>query len=361
MASAYLVEVQTSSGTYRLRTPVSMATFLEHARQPTNGVTMPTRFAPQQSGLNYLTEGGQETEIMYKYGFDLPHFAVFPLLDDPRAVAELRAMYERYLDTAAAHAFGVIMGGFDYRASPDWAALLGYSSATLAEMQLRCIDFLRDVSRPYGGQVPVVKYAGIVGPRGDAYELNRTITAEEAEEYHGVQVATLARSGVDLVEAMTFNDVPEVVGLSRAAARAGLPLAVSFTLDNSTRRLASGLTLKDAIESIDAQTGEDRPAFYGINCSHPLEFAPAIEPGTWFERVRCLRPNAAMMDKMSLCTLGHLEAGDPEQLGQLMGELADKYPHIDIWGGCCGTWDTHLDNIARNVVSVRGKQVPDYA
>ena len=38
-------------------------------------------FPAQQAVLNYLTEGGQETEIMYKYGFDLPHFAMFPLLD----------------------------------------------------------------------------------------------------------------------------------------------------------------------------------------------------------------------------------------------------------------------------------------
>ena len=49
-------------------------------------------FPKQQPGLNYLTEGGQETEIMYKYGFDLPHFAMFPLLDDPHAVSELRGM-----------------------------------------------------------------------------------------------------------------------------------------------------------------------------------------------------------------------------------------------------------------------------
>lgn len=56
-----------------------------------------------------------------------------------------------------------------------------------------------------------------------------------------------------------------------------------------------------------------------------------------------------MMDKISLCTLGHLESGDPPELGRLMGDVARKYPHIDIWGGCCGTWDEHLDEIARNV------------
>ncbi len=314
---------------------------------------MPAEFPTQQPGVNYLTEGGQETEIMYKYGFDLPHFAMFPLLDNPRAVAELRGMYGRYLDTAALHGFGVIVGGLDYRASPDWASLLGYSRESLAEMQLRAIDFLHDMAGPYEGQVPALMYAGIIGPRGDAYEANRTITAEESEEYHSEQLATLARARVDLVEAMTFNSVPEVIGLARAAARVGLPLSVLFTLDNATSRLNTGPTLKDAIETIDAQTGGDRPTFYGINCSHPLEFMPAIEPGTWFERVRVLRPNAAMMDKISLCTLGHLEVGDPAYLGELMGGLARQHPHIDMWGGCCGTWETHLDEIARNVRAAR--------
>jgi len=201
---------------------------------------MSAEFPTQQPGVNFLTEGGQETEILYKYGFDLPHFAMFPLLDNPRAVAELRGMYGRYLDTAARHGFGVVVGGLDYRASPDWGSLLGYSRESLAEMQLRAIDFLREIAGPYAGQVPALKYAGIVGPRGDAYQINQTITAEEAEVYHGEQLATLARAGVDLVEAMTFNSVPEVIGLARAAARAGLPLSVSFTLDNATRRLVSG-------------------------------------------------------------------------------------------------------------------------
>ena len=123
-------------------------------------------FPAQQPGLNYLTEGGQETEILYKYGFDLPQFAMYPLLDNPRAMSELRGMYTRYLDTAARHGFGVIIGGLDYRASPDWGSLLGYSREALADAQMRAIGFLRDVARPYEGQVPALMYAGIVGPRG---------------------------------------------------------------------------------------------------------------------------------------------------------------------------------------------------
>ena len=290
---------------------------------------------------------------MYKHGFDLPEFAMFPLLDNPDAVARLREMYRAYLDTAARHGFGVIVGGLDYRASPDWAGRLGYSNERLADMQLRSIGFLHELAAPYEGQVPSILFAGVVGPRGDAYEVNATITAEAAEEYHAVQIATLVRAGVDLVEALTFNSVAESVGVARAAARAGLPLSVSYIIDRETGRLSSGPSLKEAIESVDELAGADRPEFYGINCSHPLEFMPALEPGDWIQRLRMLRPNAVAADKIALCTLGHLEQGDHVALGVLMGDLARRYPRIDIWGGCCGTWDLHFEEIASNVRAAR--------
>ena len=310
---------------------------------------MRRRLAPQAAGTHFLTEGGQETEVMYRFGHELPEFAMYPLLDRPEAMAALTGMYQRYLEVAARAGFSVLMGGLDYRASPDWGAKLGYSPEALAQAQLRCIEFLRTVAAPFRARIPQILISGVAGPRGDAYSLNATITAQAAEEYHLVQLRTLAQAGVDLVTAMTFNSVPEAIGVARAAARVNLPLIVSFTLDSGTTRLKSGPTLREAIETTDREAGEAKPDFYGINCSHPLEFVPAMEPGDWIERVRMLRPNASAMDKIALCKIGHLEEGDPEDLGRRMGELAGRYPHIDVWGGCCGTWDTHLEQIARQV------------
>ena len=95
--------------------------------------------------------------------------------------------------------------------------------------------------------------AGIVGPRGDAYQRNETITAEAAEAYHATQLATLRRAGADLAEAMTFNNVEEAIGLARAAREAGLPLGILFTLDSDSR-LAGGPTLREAVERVDDAT-----------------------------------------------------------------------------------------------------------
>jgi len=148
---------------------------------------------------------------------------------------------------------------------------------------------------------------------------------------------------------MTFNNVPEAVGVARAAAKAGLPLSLSFMVD-SAGRLLTGPSLKDAVQAVDEQAGDARPDFYGINCSHPVEFEPALAAGgPWRERVRGLRPNAALAEKQALCQIGHLEAGDPVALGAHVGALAQRFAHIDVWGGCCGTWDVHLRAIARQL------------
>jgi S-methylmethionine-dependent homocysteine/selenocysteine methylase len=305
-------------------------------------------FPESQPGVLYLTEGGQETELMYKHGHELPEFAMYPLLDDRRAMADLTEMYTRYLEVAATHQLVALMGGLDYRASPDWASKLGISADGLAELQLRSIEFLREVARPFQGQVPEILIAGTIGPRGDAYGQDQTITAEEAEEYHAVQIETLRQAGVDHLSAMTFNSVPEGVGVARAAAKAELPLSLSFVVD-PTGRLRTGPSVREAVEAVDEQTDDARPDFYGINCAHPVEFEPALEDGPWLERLRALRPNASMADKQSLCRIGHLEAGDPELLGAEMAGIVRRLPQIDVVGGCCGTWDDHLSAIARQL------------
>jgi len=306
-------------------------------------------FPPQQKGRLYLTEGGTETELLYKYGFDLPHFALFPLLDNPRAVSKLREMFRSYLEVAARHEMCALMGGLDYRASPDWGELLGYSPQGLAEANLRSIEFLREIASEYVSDIPDILIQGLIGPRGDAYERTASITESEAEDYHSVQLETLKSANVDLALAITFNNIPESIGVARAAARIGVPLAISLFLD-STSKLSSGPSLVEAITAIDRETDQS-PEFYLVNCCHPVEYEPALEPGGWINRVRGVRPNASRMEKMALCQIGHLEDGDPEELGELCGDLARRYPHMDIWGGCCGTWSLHLDEIARNVLT----------
>ena len=308
------------------------------------------KFPQQKKGRFYFSEGGTETEVMYKHGFELPQFAMFPLLEDAKAVSTLQRMYREYLDVIAKHGMCALLGGLDYRASPDWGDLLGYSPEGLAEANHHAIAFLREIADEYNSDIPEILIQGLIGPRGDAYERNETITENEAEDYHSVQLETLKEANVDLALAMTFNNIHESIGVARAAAKIGVPHAISFIL-NSNSELDTGESLAEAIRIVDAETNQS-PEFYSINCCHPIEYEPAIESDDWIYRVRGVRPNASKRDKIALCQIGHLEDGDPVELGELCGNLAQRYPHMDIWGGCCGTWEKHLDEIAKNILAV---------
>jgi homocysteine S-methyltransferase len=304
-------------------------------------------FPAQKEGLFYLMEGGSETEILYKHGFELPEFAMFPLLDNPKAVSKMRDMFRDYLDVVAKYEMCALMGGLDYRASPDWGKLLGYSAEGLSDANHQSIEFLREIANEYSSDITDILIQGLIGPRGDAYEKNLSITEDESEDYHSVQLTTLKEANVDLALAITFNNIPESIGVARAAKKIGVPLAISLTLDSNSR-LISGPSLAEAISIIDSKTNS-APEFYMINCSHPLEYEPAIESGDWINRIRGVRPNASKMEKLSLCQIGHLEDGNPVELGEQCGDLSRRYPHMDIWGGCCGTWDKHIDQIAKNI------------
>jgi len=299
----------------------------------------------------YLTEGGFETELLYLHGFELPCFAAFTLLDTPEGTAALRGLCERVCDVAAAEGVGVLLGWLNYRASPDWGAKLGLSPEGLREATLRSIAFMADIRKAYAGQIENFLISDGIGPRGDAYGTGGAITEAEAEDYHAVQIETLKDSEVDVIWAATQNNVAEVTGMARAAQALGQELAVAWSLDSASR-LSSGPTLQEAVETVDAAV-PGAVSWHSLNCSHPLEFEPALTPGAWLDRLRCIRPNAAAMDKISLCKLGHIEDGDPVELGRQMGEVARRFPRMDIWGGCCGSDHRHLAEIIRNVKAVR--------
>ena len=167
---------------------------------------------------------------------------------------------------------------------------------------------------------------------------------------YGGQVETLRQAGADLVTAMTLNSTAEAIGIARAARTAGIPSVISFTLDQD-RMVGGTHTLRMAIEEVDAATGS-APAYYMINCSHPVDFGPALDNGAWVRRIRGLRANASSLDHGVLCQLGHLEEGDAVELARQHRDLAQVYPHINVYGGCCGTDYVHVRKICEAVYDV---------
>ncbi len=306
---------------------------------------------PQLDGRLMTTGGGFETWLQYVDGFKLRHFCGFELLDDARGAACLEQYQRKLVEAAVAQGFGVINEGLHYRASRDWGTLIGYSREALEEINIRGIEFYRAIAREYHSAETPMIVGGAIGPRGDAYQTGAVIDAASAEDYHAEQIQTLKKAGADMITAMTFSSVEEAIGISRAAASIDIPIVVSFFVKGGGL-LSGGETLEQAIEKVDAATGT-APAYYMINCTHPTEFEPALTTGSWVKRLGGFMPNAVAMETLELCKLGHLEDGDPEELGGQMGELARRFPHINVWGGCCGTDGRHIGRIAHSVGQIR--------
>lgn len=60
-----------------------------------------------------------------------------------------------------------------------------------------------------------------------------------------------------------------------------------------------------------------------------------------------------MMEKISIGKIGHLEEGDPVGLSQQIADLAHRFPHLDLRGGCCSTLEIHFDEITYSICAVR--------
>ena len=292
---------------------------------------------PQLDGRLFLTDGGIETTLMFHEGLELADFAAFDLLRRPGGAAALRKYFRSYAALAARHGTGLILESATWRASADWGSRLGYDARELAHMNRRAIALLEEIRAELPG-VSVV--SGCVGPRGDGYVARWKMSAVAARDYHRAQIETFAGTAADMVSAITMNYAEEAIGIAHAARDAGMPVAISFTVETDGR-LPTGQPLEEAIDAVDAATGT-YPAYYMVNCAHPEHLRLQRT-----ERIRGLRANASRKSHAELNESTELDTGDPSELGRQYAELKRTLlPHLSVMGGCCGTDHRHVDSIA---------------
>jgi homocysteine S-methyltransferase len=312
------------------------------------------RRLPQLQGGLFLTDGGIETTLIFHEGASLPYFASFILLDDDRGRQLLRRYFERYAEIARTEEVGLVLETPTWRANADWAGKLGYGAGPLARANRQAVDLLREIRKRFETPETPVVISGNLGPRGDGYVAGARMSVAEAEEYHRTQIETFAATEADMIAAFTMNYVEEAVGITRAARAAGMPVAISFTVETDGR-LPSGTGLDVAIAATDEATG-GYPAYYMINCAHPTHLASAFSrPGSWVERVRGLRANASKRSHQDLDESTDLDTGDPEELGREYRELRAVLTNLSVVGGCCGTDHRHVAAIARAMQPVASR------
>ena len=289
-----------------------------------------------------LTDAGLETVLVFEDGLDLPQFAAFPLVDSEEGRAALRRYYIPFLELARDRGVSLILSAPVWRANPDWGALLGYEGDELAAVNRRAVAFMEELRDEVPGADVVIE--ACTGPRSDAYAPTLLMDADEAEQYHAVQLGALAGTACTRVSALTLTYPEEAIGIVRAANAVGLPVVIGFTVETDGH-LPSAMSIEDAITAVDAATDGAALGFM-INCAHPTHFAGALPAGASRTRIIGLRANASMRSHAELDEAEELDAGDPADLAERYVALRGALPALEVLGGCCGTDIRHVTAIA---------------
>lgn len=286
----------------------------------------------------YLTDGGLETSLIFHQGFDLPAFAAYVLYASEEGRAGLRRYVEPYLRLAVQNRSGFLLDTATWRAGTRWGAVLGDDDATIRRINAEAVAFAHLLRQEWEREDSPILVNGIVGPAGDGYSAASQLSPSEAEALHWPQIEALATAGVDLVTLMTMTHPGEAIGAVRAAAGAGVPVAVSFTVETDGA-LPNGQSLAEALAEVEAAGAP--VLYYGINCAHPTHYADKLRGG-WAARVGALRSNASRLSHAALDAAEALDDGDPVGFGLEHAALARLLPALRVVGGCCGTDLRHV-------------------
>lgn len=302
---------------------------------------MMTAELPQLAGGLFLSDGGLETTLVYLDGVELPYFAAFPLLKDAAGRERLKRYYRPYLQLCAdTPGAGFVLETATWRANPEWARLLGYDAAELAQANIEAVRLVDELRAEWGPRLagPLI-LNGVIGPRGDGYVADAPSSVNDAAAYHRPQAAALRDGGVDMLGAVTMTNSAEAIGIARAAKEVGLPVAISFTVETDGR-LPSGESLREAMARVDA---DSPPAYFAVNCAHPTHFSACLADGDdWTTRIRGFRANASTRSHAELDVATDLDIGDPVDLAGHYRRLRMPLPALNVLGGCCGTDARHL-------------------
>jgi homocysteine S-methyltransferase len=303
-----------------------------------------TRTPWPTSGTTVITDDGLETWLLFQCGIDLPAFAAYPLAATASGRAALTEYLHHYTAIASSVGAAVVLDTATWRANPDWAAVLGHDRDALGSHIDACVQVVADVRDTWRSDQPFL-INGPVGPRGDGYRVERSMTPDAAADYHSFQVSRMTEAGVDMITALTMGNVAEAIGIALAARASDIPAVVSFTVETDGR-LPTGEPLSEAIEATDAASG-CYPQHYMINCAHPMHFDNTLDPTQpWAHRIGGIRANASTLSHAELDEMVELDAGDPDDLARRYLGLRELLPNLHVLGGCCGTDHRHVAAIA---------------
>jgi homocysteine S-methyltransferase len=298
-----------------------------------------------------LGEGAVIERLRRSSEFDLdPHIVNSAFIYDKGKRDAISGIYRQYLGIGLKYNIPLLISTPTWRASRERIKKAGYEKTDVNGDNFRFLDGIR---KSYGEYANKIVICGLLSCRGDAYNQSEALTSNDARKFHSWQANRLAEAGVDFLLAATLPALSEATGLATALAATGKPYIISFVL-RSEGTLLDSTPLQDAISIIDT-AANPKPIAYMANCTHASIFKSAIMHATNSsdavrKRVAGLLANTAALEPEELNNSENLVEEDPQTFGKSMANLHGELG-MKILGGCCGTDDRHIDNLAKRLVS----------
>lgn len=267
-----------------------------------------------------ILDGGFGTELQAR-GFQtkLPLWSAPANLDDPDLVRQIHVDYiQAGSDIITTNTFRTNVRAYRLIDKPELSI----------ESSKRAVELAHEARKVAGNDNVFV--AGALAPVEDCYDVESVPPEEELIEEHFVQARLLKEMGVDCILIETMNTLLEAKVSLQAAKETGLPVFVSFVV-NENGDLLSGETLQEVITELD-KIGSNG---YMLNC-------------------RTLTPITVAAEKMAPVYSGIKGIyangkGEPaDDLGWEFHDNSNPDMYLDyakkwydlgfkIIGGCCGT------------------------
>ena len=294
------------------------------------GFQKPARFRS-----TVILDGAMGTELTRR-GVDttLPLWSARALMEAPQVVEQI------HLDYIAAGSQVITANTF--RTNPRTMQRAGFTDEGRALTHEAVRLAKAAAAKSSNGSGPV-KVAGSMAPVEDCYSPWLVPDDDALAAEHGILARHLAEAGCDLILVETMNTIREAVAAAHAAQQTGLPVWVSFTL-NDQNTLLSGENLADAVQAVMPF----EPAALLVNCIPVAQISSALKvlhDG--------LNQSGAQIETGTYGNVGHVD----DEVGWTLTHAVSPTAYAEaalewralgatIIGGCCGTMPAHIGAVA---------------
>lgn len=257
----------------------------------------------------------------------------------------LKKLFIEYINIANKYNLPIMITTPTRRANKERISNSKYNKNIIKDNVL----FLKEIRDEFNNDIFI---GGLMGCYGDAYKDKDGLTIEEAVEFHSWQADLFKKAEVDFLYAGIMPTLDEAIGMAKAMERTLLPYIISFMI-REDGKLIDGTTISDAIENIDKSV-KRIPICYMTNCVHPDIVYKALSKNfnrteILKNRFRGIQANAACLSPEELDNRCELISSDPSKLAESMIKLQNDFD-FKVFGGCCGTDDKYIEEVARQLV-----------